>query len=98
MIFTCTNEKELKNKGLTLLGDLDLEIEPALLDMVKSDSRLVLLCENNVFTVHLRKGMGSEIADARIHLWIINEESYTDNLDDDTFTYFKYAASSEAGS
>lgn len=92
MIFKCVNGKELTSKGLTLLGDLDLNIDSNLIDAVKSDPSLVIILNNGRSTIH-RLPRSSCLPASVIHLWIINDESYTDNLDDDTFTYFKYASS-----
>ena len=90
MIFKCINEKEITSKGLTLLGDLDLKIDPDLITAVRADPSLIIIF-NNGYTIHRLPRSSSK--SSLIQLWIINDESYTDNLDDDTFTYFKYASS-----
>ena len=96
MLFKCINEKELNLKGLTLLGDLDLQIDPTLIREVKSDPCLVLVSNCDEYYTHRLPRSYAREDCSKIQVWIINDESYTDNLDDDTFTYFKYAFS-EAG-
>ena len=76
--FVCTNVKELQDKGLAPLGDIIMDIE------VKVG--YVIIYDSTTDTVtHLKAK-----ADTEDTLWIITEDSFTDNLDNDTFTYFKY--------
>jgi hypothetical protein len=93
MLFRCINEKELIRKGLTTLGDLDLQIDPSLIGEVKSDPCLVLVYNCDSYYTHRLPRSYARNNASIIQVWIINDESYTDNLDDDTFTYFKYEAS-----
>lgn len=77
-MFVCTNVKELQDKGLTPLGDIIMDIE------IKVG--YVIIYDTTTDTVtHLKAKVVTDDA-----LWIITEDSFTDNLDNDTFTYFKY--------
>jgi hypothetical protein len=76
--FVCTNVKELQDKGLAPLGDIIMDID------VKAG--YVIIYDSTTDTItHLKVKVDTEEA-----LWIITEDSFTDNLDNDTFTYFKY--------
>ena len=76
--FVCTNVKELQAKGLTPLGDIIMDID------IKVG--YVIIYDTTADTVTpLKAKVVTEDA-----LWIITEDSFTDNLDNDTFTYFKY--------
>ncbi len=76
--FVCTNVKELQDKGLAPLGDIIMDID------IKVGH--VIIYDNTTDTVTpLKVKVATEDA-----LWIITEDSFTDNLDNDTFTYFKY--------
>ena len=76
--FVCTNVKELQAKGLTPLGDLIMDIEINVGHVIIYDTTKDTVTPLKVKVV---------TEDA---LWIITEDSFTDNLDNDTFTYFKY--------
>jgi hypothetical protein len=92
MIFKCLNEKEIISKGLPLLGELDLSIDRSLIETVRADPGLILMSYYGSYTAY-RLPKSTSLPAELIHLWIIIDESYTDNLDGDTFTYFKYASS-----
>ena len=78
--FVCTNVKELRAKGLAPLGDIIMDID------IKVKVGYVIIYDITADTVtHLKAK-----ADTEDTLWIITEDSFTDNLDNDTFTYFKY--------
>jgi hypothetical protein len=85
MKFKCTNEKELLSKGLTLLGDIDIDVTEEELSVLKTGEVIIFDTINDTF--HTFKPKGGIVTDI---FWVITEQSYTDNLDNDTFTYFKY--------
>ncbi len=80
--FVCTNIKELQAKGLTPLGDLILDID-VVTDIVVG-SIIIYDITTDTVTTFKPKVVANDA------LWIITEDSFTDNLDNDTFTYFKY--------
>jgi hypothetical protein len=87
--FVCTNVKELQAKGLAPLGDLIMdEVKGKIKGKGKGEGEVgyVIIYDITTDTVtHLKAKVVTDDA-----LWIITEDSFTDNLDNDTFTYFKY--------
>jgi hypothetical protein len=91
--FVCTNVKELQAKGLVPLGDLIMDevkgkVEGKIKGKVEGEGEVgyVIIYDITTDTVtHLKAKVVTDDA-----LWIITEDSFTDNLDNDTFTYFKY--------
>ena len=86
MKFKCTNEKELLAKGLTLLGDIEFDVTEDELSMIKTGEIIIFDIITDTYTTFKPKG-GSAVTDI---FWVITEQSFTDNLDNETFTYFKY--------
>ncbi len=81
--FVCTNIKELQAKGLT---PLDNSLLQDLLDSPLPEVGTVIIYDitaNTMATVKPKVATDDT-------LWIITEDSFTDNFDDDTFTFFKY--------
>ena len=82
----CINEAELTSKGLRPLDNFNFEF----------NFDVTLL---NRYTVLIYDTATDEITYHKVHvprsnereIWVITEDSYTDNLDNDTFTYFKYS-------
>jgi hypothetical protein len=97
MIFTCTNVSELASKGIELLGEqLEIEVDPdLLLQAMKEDALIVHRIHSGTFHLH-RPHKKFTLPRCPIEasplfvLWIVTEDSYTDNLENDSFTYFKY--------
>ncbi len=89
----CINEKELKNKGVKPDFSLsDIEINRALTNNL--DRHTVLIVDTTNDEQYLQK-----VNVPREHekeVWVITENSFTDNLDNETFTYFKYSLKNEA--
>lgn len=93
-VLKCINEKELKSKGFT--SDTsefsDIEIDQALTNNL--DRYTVLIVDITAGEQYLQKVHVPREHDKEI--WFITENSFTDNLDNETFTYFKYCLKNEA--
>lgn len=84
MSFKCINETELKSKGLSVpVFDFDFPYDINLLNRHTVLIYDTATEEITYHTVHVPRTNEQEI-------WIITEDSYTDNLDNETFTYFKF--------
>lgn len=82
MLFTCNNVDELNLKGLKYLETIDEDI---------SDTYSF----GSVLTIDLTKNRKLKFTNYKtaykLSIWLITEDSFTDNLDNDSFTYFKYS-------
>jgi hypothetical protein len=81
--FVCTNVKELQDKGLSPLGDIIMDIIKVKVQVQEGHVIIYDITTDTVTTLKVK-------VDTDDTLWIITEDSFTDNLDNDTFTYFKY--------
>jgi hypothetical protein len=89
----CINEKELKSKGFASeFSFSDIEIDRALVNSLDRYTVLIVdITEGEQYLqkVHVQREHDKEV-------WFITENSFTDNLDNETFTYFKYCLKNEA--
>jgi len=84
--FKCINEQELKAKGLLVPPIHDIFLEEVDFKLLNRHTVLIydtLYGEFTYHTVRVPRTYEKEI-------WLITENSYTDNLDNETFTYFKF--------
>ena len=82
----CINEQELKAKGLIAPPIQDIFLEEVDFERINRHTVLIydtLTHEFTYHTVRVPRTYEKEI-------WLITENSYTDNLDNETFTYFKF--------
>jgi hypothetical protein len=80
------NVQEIISKGLNPLDVFQLNLEINIFNTLNRNTVCIYdMTTDEVYTQHVYV--------PRIHereLWVITENSFTDNMDNETFTYFKY--------
>jgi len=85
------NYEEVRSKGLEpldneLVYSKLIEIEPSIIDALNKN----VVCIYDILSDEVSLQL---VKVPRVHdreIWFITEDSYTDNLDNETFTFFKY--------
>jgi hypothetical protein len=93
MILKCLNKEQLVKKGLI---PLDLEVDTVLLGNLLSlaKNRIIIIdrVQNNIYLKPFKRY--DMYVDSNI--WMITEDSLTDNLDNQSLTYYHYNLKEDA--
>jgi hypothetical protein len=81
MLFTCENYEELTSKGIEYNLNINYHVHG-----YTPGSVIIIDVTHEQHIVKLSKFTTAH----ELSIWLITEDSFTDNLDNDSFTYIKY--------
>jgi hypothetical protein len=84
MLFTCENCDELTSKGIEYTLNINYDIGDS--HTYEPGSVLLIDLTREKYNFKLSKFTTKH----ELSIWFITEDSFTDNLDNDSFTYMKY--------